>query len=530
MRLLLHHRLATILVLIAHLALVLALYSEAFVRIDGEAFALLGDDEFISMVYARQVAQHGQLVWSDGQRVEGFSNLLWTLIMAVTHFLPLAERLAALPILLLNVLLVPLSALLAASLAARMAGDLGGAPSTRAVAAIVAASAVLLNFSYLNYAAAGSEGPLAAVFLLLAWHFWERLSAGSRSAWPVGVFLGLAALTRTELGLFLCAVLAVVALYPRWRQRALRALLITGAVVLAMTLWRIVYYGDVLPNTYYLKVYRFPHRWHNGLRYAVEFLVGGGGVLLLVLGAVGVRGSSTARIAALCAGLFILYIAYLGGDALPLYQLYAPIFPVLVAPAAAGLAHVAARIEAQPHVAVVLGAILLVVGTNADSHYYARALSVRRWKGIPNPPTPRIRENIILAKWLNVNTPPEARIAVFMAGALTYFCERLAVDMLGRSEPHIARLPAGPGRVPGHNKYDFDYVVETLRPDYILGERLHPSPGTAPPGGDPRLRDYGFVDALAYSEALQRDYEPLAAEYPSAEQRTLYVRCDQSGE
>ena len=52
-RLLLHHRLATILVLIAHLALVLALYSEAFVRIDGEAFALLGDDEFISMVYAR---------------------------------------------------------------------------------------------------------------------------------------------------------------------------------------------------------------------------------------------------------------------------------------------------------------------------------------------------------------------------------------------------------------------------------------------------------------------------------------------
>src|SRR5262249_36786064 len=39
------------------------------------------DDAFISFVYSRNLAKHGQLVFNLGERVEGYTNFLWTLIL-----------------------------------------------------------------------------------------------------------------------------------------------------------------------------------------------------------------------------------------------------------------------------------------------------------------------------------------------------------------------------------------------------------------------------------------------------------------
>src|SRR5262249_33111589 len=40
------------------------------------------DDAFISFVYSRNLAEHGQLVFNLGERVEGYTNFLWTVILA----------------------------------------------------------------------------------------------------------------------------------------------------------------------------------------------------------------------------------------------------------------------------------------------------------------------------------------------------------------------------------------------------------------------------------------------------------------
>ena len=53
------------------------------VAIDGRRYFGLFDDAMISMRYAWNFS-HGQgLVWNAGERIEGYTNLLWTLIMAV---------------------------------------------------------------------------------------------------------------------------------------------------------------------------------------------------------------------------------------------------------------------------------------------------------------------------------------------------------------------------------------------------------------------------------------------------------------
>ena len=46
-------------------------------------FAFVTDDAYISFVYARNLAEHGELVFNLGDRVEGYSNFLWTVLLAL---------------------------------------------------------------------------------------------------------------------------------------------------------------------------------------------------------------------------------------------------------------------------------------------------------------------------------------------------------------------------------------------------------------------------------------------------------------
>jgi arabinofuranosyltransferase len=65
------------------------IFRHSFV-IEGVRYFSLLDDEMISMRYAYNLANGHGLVWNPGQEpVEGFSNPLWTLYMALIHTLPI---------------------------------------------------------------------------------------------------------------------------------------------------------------------------------------------------------------------------------------------------------------------------------------------------------------------------------------------------------------------------------------------------------------------------------------------------------
>src|ERR1700682_3186644 len=68
----------------------LFIYRTSFV-VHGERYFSLFDDAMISMRYARNLAHGYGLVWNPGgERVEGYTNPLWVLFMAMVHFLPIA--------------------------------------------------------------------------------------------------------------------------------------------------------------------------------------------------------------------------------------------------------------------------------------------------------------------------------------------------------------------------------------------------------------------------------------------------------
>jgi hypothetical protein len=87
-------------------------------------------------------------------------------------------------------------------------------------------------------------------------------------------------------------------------------------------------------------------------------------------------------------------------------------------------------------------------------------------------------EDAELAKegeWERAATDPRATIAVVLAGNGPYFSHRRTIDILGKSDRHIARLrvPGSGYFRPGHNKSDLDYSIHRLRPDLVdLGSSI----------------------------------------------------------
>jgi hypothetical protein len=81
--------------------------------IDGVRYFWLDDDMMISMRYARNLAHGNGLVWNVGERVEGYTNFLWTLFMAVVHVFPVPDATTSLVVRVLSFGLTCLSLFLA---------------------------------------------------------------------------------------------------------------------------------------------------------------------------------------------------------------------------------------------------------------------------------------------------------------------------------------------------------------------------------------------------------------------------------
>src|SRR4051794_28113976 len=75
-------------------ALVLGLVTVAAVILIAHSLVwnFVTDDAFISFVYSRNLAKHGQLVFNLGERVEGYTNFLWTVLLAALMKVGLAPE------------------------------------------------------------------------------------------------------------------------------------------------------------------------------------------------------------------------------------------------------------------------------------------------------------------------------------------------------------------------------------------------------------------------------------------------------
>jgi arabinofuranosyltransferase len=473
------------------------------------------DDAFISFRYAANlVAGHG-LVFNPGERVEGYTNFLWTVALSLPTWLGagrdelgmlLVAKLCGVG---LNVLTVAL-----------LAGTARGGPEDEdrwplPLAALYAATCA----PYLFWGVGALETPLVTFLLVAALVRFDReLSAAPPRRGSAVLILG-AALTRPE-----PVLLAGTLVLLRWcyRDRAAKAPWADSARYLAtfagpyaaFLAFRWWYYGQLLPNTYYAKVYGDRFAQSRGLQYVAQAIADLNWTALLLVSVacilLGRRWSRRVTVLVTALVVHVAGVVYEGGDWMPAGRMLIPIVPVvglLVQEGWMATRHFAVGVPSPPVLPAWVAPPQWVAGARrgarwlAHAPWYPRAVALARRgtqlslivalvlgvrgsfgairvRGLESG-FDRIHldnfQHFEVARWMRRELKDGGLLAIGEAGVIPYYTGLPVLDMFGLMDPHIAHLK---GVL--HIKFDPEYVLDR-EPRYVfLVFVVHPNGGRVP--------------------------------------------------
>lgn len=422
------------------------------------------DDAFISFRYAENLAQGNGLVYNVGERVEGFTNLSWTLLFGLIMMLGGEPVMASL-------ILGWLSIAALVTVTWRLASTM-----LTPWAAVVAATFVAVDTQMILEGVEGLEtvtyATLVTMGVLTGW----RDGGGTKSA----AWFSVATLTRPEAPLLWAAT--QLALWARdgdllaRMKNGLRSLWPLGLTLVLLTAWRLSYYGEWLPNTFYAKT--------GGAAFSrgVSYLMAHGLTHpVLWLGVVGAIAGAARRVRSLAVVVAVVcaYIVWVGGDFKPTGRFVIPVLPLLAVLAAAFLERVWTTSGVRHWVTP---AVLLVFA-------WARWEQLDQANVWAQERHANLQARQLVGDWLALNTPQHTVIAVHSAGVVPYYAGRQTIDMWGLTNKEVARTEVdgmGTGMA-GHERSAPEYVF-SLKPHVYLPEdklftlrpwRLHPETGVS---------------------------------------------------
>jgi hypothetical protein len=419
--------------------------------IDGTRYFLLDDDMMISMRYGRNLAEGNGLVWNPGEHVEGYTNFLWTMVMAAVHLLPIRDANAALAVKAIGFGFMSASLYLAVRLLRQFV--------PRSLLAAPLMLVCMLNcVDIVHWSVWGFESSLLTFLNLL---FLVRVTE-KKEDFLCFAALALVPLVRSD-GAYIFAADAIIAFALTDRpRRTIKHAAMAVIPFVAHILIRRVYYGDWLPNTYYLKVYQLDDVNHRGAMYARNFMLTYSILLTLAAGsALAVLRKDRRAVVFFGTVLSTLgYVLVTGGDMFGNFRFFAHVMPIIFVFAAAGLGTIPRESVGK----MVWAGVLLLISVPLIRPF--DRLVVLDTNGDP-------MEQIEVAMLMKKNARPDSSVAVITAGILPYFTRMKAIDILGKSDKHIARLRPFPGAMVGHGKLDPAYTLDK-GPDLVVSCRSHP--------------------------------------------------------
>lgn len=427
------------------------------------------DDAFISFRYARNLVEGHGLVFNPGEPVEGYTNFLWTLLVAGG----LALGLDPVPVALGLGLAAHALTLLAT---ARLAHRILPGPAD----ALLAVGLVGTLPSVAAWATGGLETSLdtalATVGLALA------AGEGGRARAPLASLVaGLAVLNRPDGALLAGVVLGSLALEPPDRgggpgpfRRGAALVLPAAALVLPWLAFKLRVYGTLVPNTFHAKA--AGSDWGLGLAWVGLFLASSlwlvlVPVLLRALPTLVAAGPPGSGALVLYPVLRLAYLARVGGDFME-FRLLVPALPAL----GVALVWLARAWAVRPLVRhgipfLVLAGSLHHASTFAHSPLrLGRPETVRglagqevvtypEWSGIETVAELAAHLSDPAQDWTGVGralarlgAPPDLRVAGTAIGALGWESRLRILDMHGLTDPEVARTAPLASRRVGHRR------------------------------------------------------------------------------
>ncbi|MGH9967882.1 MAG: hypothetical protein ACREBG_08655 [Pyrinomonadaceae bacterium] len=425
----------------------------------------IADDALISLRYSKRLIEGQGLAWNPGERVEGYSNLLWVLCTAALGLMRID-------------LIVAVRILGFLGMGATLAATVYAHPlkTWRAVLSLFFVLLFLsLSAPFAVWTIGGMEQPMVAGLLAWAVVFcYPRLERSHESATTMlllGLIFGLLCLTRLDGVIFTAAAVFAILIIGRASReawgKAVSLAIFPILFLLGQIVFRRVYYGEWIPNTALVKFNPSGKHGMDGLAYlrAGVFPI----LPLIALAGLSVvlsfwKKFRMERMVLLCmlAVAWTAYVVLIGGDIFPAWRHLVPLIVLLVLMLAAGSEWVAERASRQAFALMstacaVLLCVFFVLQSRDEENF--RAISERwEWDGKA--------VGTMLKRAFGAQQP---LMAVDPAGCLPYWSELPTVDMLGLNDYYLPRHPPtdlGQGAI-GHELGDGQYVLNR-RPDLVV--------------------------------------------------------------
>jgi len=397
--------------------------------------AWTSDDAFISFRYAENLVSGDGLVYNAGERVEGYSNLLWTLMLATAVQLGVPIVLAA----------QGLGILTYATLALCLAHRSWSRHRSLGLPFLpLAAALVLVSSDFHEWSTGGLETMLFTLLAVQGLLLTRTSSASLRPPLVAGALFSLLVLTRPD-GLLLAAAGAVSFLVPASAtprgvrlSRALCVALPVGITAGVLVAFKLGYCGEVLPTPFCTETDV------DGL-----FLVG-------------------------TAALFTAYLMHVGGDFMFARRLV-PIVPLLLVALEDQVALLeSTRLRSAVAAACIAGA-LVTFPLYTDEKARIRGVADERRYYKPWVLDARREQGRVVGDALR-GTP--ARV-MFEGGMCSFgYYSRLPylAEMTGLTQYSLARLPLDERRRVGHEKRPTTAWMNEHQIHLVVSKRFPPIP------------------------------------------------------
>lgn len=413
------------------------------------------DDAYITFSYSKNLATGHGPVYGHGERVEGYSNFLW--MVAVAIGLLVSPR-GADPLLVARATAIPFVALLGFA-TYRLARTRASRPLAIAVLVVLALAADI-GTAFLM----GLETLPAMAFLMLGFWLYLRsigmdpvdvgdsvgINERARLArWVVPAFVGVA-LSRIDGFIPLGFILGFEFLRRLWRREGtVRDYVVwaaPGVLVYGLWfLWRWRYYGLPLPTTYYAKALIPKLLPHRGWEYVRDEIEANGSLALAPLALLAL--AARKRIAALLLLAFVaMHLAYVvraGGDWMPYGRFLLPLLPVALVLAAWGGQWIASALHrwlgrvSLVFLLLPLAAMAFVVH-RTERHITTEPLQLTKL-AIAADQGSHVKNLKSAARILTWALSPGARLVTDYGGVFAYYTNAAPIEMWGLCNAAIAR-------------------------------------------------------------------------------------------
>ncbi len=420
-----------------------AILGQSWVSSSGHAIG--SDDAYISFRYAENLFAGNGLVFNFGEYVEGYSNLLYTLLITPGFLLG-------------KDYIYPLSIginciLLAASLYLywKFSRETIGLRSANLGVFLLAAN----PWIWAN-ASTGLETILILFVTLGLWVSTERYKEMGSMGFFIAIlsFSIISVLSRVD-GFIPPLISALYLFIRKSKKDGILVIIFVAGCMALYTVFRFFYYDDFIANTFYVKVSGgLTDRFSRGLDFLGQNLIKTG----LIIAALALYfhflrndpSQSTLErtsFAALFLVYWVSYLVYIGGD-IYYERFIVPIIPFIVYIALSN----GDRFK-KLHLYIVTVLIYFA------PIYYASKDGRFEWS------SPKYDMWVSLGKYLG-EAPKGSTLAIDAAGKVPFFSGLPTIDILGLNDKHIGKIRPTRTGMPGHEKFDPDYVLGRA-PTYI---------------------------------------------------------------